>query len=900
MSVRVAGMIPVPTEQRRLKLQEDLALKVCNLARGDFLTFVQWNMREFIISEIHRKISEKLMALERGDIKRLMIFMPPRSGKTQLATVFFPAWCLGRHPSWQILAVSHSTDYIETKGAEIRDVIKSAAYSLVFPETTIRRDQHAARRWVTSRKGVFNAAGVGSGIAGKGAHLAIIDDPISEQDAYSKVKRETVNDWYQGFRVRLQPGARIILIMTRWHHNDLAGHLLKIAEENPTADQWEVLSIPGELDEAAAKLLNSKKGESCFPEFWPIEELLATKASVTPSFWAAQYLQQPSIEEGGIIKTKWWQEWDYVDPPDCHYILQSLDTAYSSKQTASYSVITTMGVFRDAEGVNNVCILGCKRGHWEYPDLKDRVMRSYEQHQPDVVLVESRASGQSLLQDMNYTGIPFVDYMPDRDKVSRAHVVSDIFRWKKVWIPKINTKTGQPLKWADDVIEECVVEGTLIITNRGVKPVQDLEPGDEVLTHRGRFRPILNLSKRQTTELCRVEAKSLDPLVLTPEHPVYAAKLSKLRGLEGVDWVSAKDVIARKYRNVVRKGKEVREAYPSQCHACTLPVVKAERLRKTLDLRDWLSLPSGKKYRIVEDDARVATTHGTIKAIKWEQPLDHAFGRIIGLFLAEGSSNRYQATWSFNHKTEQDLVDEVTSFARIRLGISTSISNRGSVTNVNINAPILERFFDEFGHGAPNKRIPQWVWEAPKSFITGIISGYADGDGYRAPNGIVDCTTVSPSLAWGIRLLGLMIGQPMTVLSARKAGKATIAGRTCKTKKTYKILWREKRYNNGATLTTKELAMHSVMKKSNIQTKNPVYVYNMDVLEDNSYCTTGGIVHNCAQFPNGEYDDIVDTITQGLDWLRKSGQLSRPGDTVMEEDVWKKSKDWKPRRRFYY
>ena len=230
-------------------------------ARDDLLAFIMVMNPGFSVGPHHRVLCDELMKLEKNDIDRLMIFISPRASKSLITSTYFPAWALGRNPYWQEIAVSHSDDLATRFGRAIRDIINTEQYKHIFPHINIRRDNRAANSWGLQHKGKeagsFLAAGSGSGIAGFGAHLAIIDDPISEQDAYSKARRDGLNEWYSsGLRTRLMPKGKVVLVMTRWHENDLAGHLLSLEDDTPMADEWEVIRIPALNTTESLKILD--------------------------------------------------------------------------------------------------------------------------------------------------------------------------------------------------------------------------------------------------------------------------------------------------------------------------------------------------------------------------------------------------------------------------------------------------------------------------------------------------------------------------------------------------------------------------------------------------------------------------------------------------------------------
>jgi len=451
-----------------ISLKGFLAQKVEEQSKDDFLTFVKL-MAPSIVSDFkmgnHIKvISNKLKELEKGKIKRLMVFLPPRSSKSVLCSKLFPAWYIGRHPEHEILTVSHSDQLSSDFGRSVRDVVSTEEFQKIFRGVQLRSDVRAAGKWKTNQGGMYYAAGVRSQIAGRGAHIAILDDVMSEEDSYSEAGRRYVKEWYPaGLRTRIMPNGSILIINTRYHYDDLCGWLLKQEENAGDYDiiPWDVVKIPAWLDEDAAELLELPVGGSYFPEWKPDDVLRVDeheiKASNGSRYWNSLYMQDPTPEEGGLIKKKWIQEWDEDDPPSCEFVIQTYDTAFSTRTTADYSVIQTWGIFylydQDDSGyenyVANLILLGNVKGRYEYPELRRLAQRLYADNKPDVCMIEKKASGQSLIQDMRRAGLPVMEYTPDRDKVSRVYAASPIMEAGRVWIP------GNK-KWSEDLIEELI------------------------------------------------------------------------------------------------------------------------------------------------------------------------------------------------------------------------------------------------------------------------------------------------------------------------------------------------------------------------------------------------------------------------------------------------------------
>jgi predicted phage terminase large subunit-like protein len=248
-------------------------------------------------------------------------------------------------------------------------------------------------------------------------------------------------DWYTGGpRQRLQPGGSIVLVQTRWSEKDMTGQLLKAQAKNPLADQWEVVELPAIFED----------GTPCWPEYWSLGDLTSVKESIPPSKWNAQYQQNPTGEENAIIRREQWRCWEKEKIPHLEYVIQSYDTAFSKKQTADYSAITTWGVFYPNEGGSgpNLILLDSQKGRWDFPELKQIALDNYKFWEPDTVIVEAKASGTPLTQELRSMGIPVVNFTPSRgnDKVTRVHSVSPLFEAGMVWAPDET--------WADELIEE--------------------------------------------------------------------------------------------------------------------------------------------------------------------------------------------------------------------------------------------------------------------------------------------------------------------------------------------------------------------------------------------------------------------------------------------------------------
>jgi predicted phage terminase large subunit-like protein len=265
-------------------------------ARQSLLSFTEYTNPLYHSAEHHRRICEKLEAVERGDIDRLMIFMPPRHGKSELASKRFPAWCLGRKPQRQIIAASYNSDLANDFGRNVRNIVDEPEFREVFSNVSLAADSHAANRMNTNHGGAYVAAGVGTAVTGRGAHIALIDDPFKDrEEADSERRRDLVWDWYRStLFTRLMPQGAIVLIQTRWHEDDLAGRLL--ASES----DWEVLELPA-VD---------ADGKALWPEWYDEQALERIKSTIGPREWSALYQQRPQPDEGTFFQRDWLKEWD--------------------------------------------------------------------------------------------------------------------------------------------------------------------------------------------------------------------------------------------------------------------------------------------------------------------------------------------------------------------------------------------------------------------------------------------------------------------------------------------------------------------------------------------------------------------------------------------------------------
>ena len=435
----VSNLESYDTQALKLLLKKAISDKQ-EATQKDFLKFTKTVWPDFIEGKHHQIYAEKLNRIANGELKRLIVNMPPRHTKSEFASHLFPAFFMGRNPKAKLIQTTHTGELAVSFGRKTKNLIESDEYEKVFPEVRLAADSKAAGRWQSNHGGEYFAAGVGGAITGRGADLLIIDDPHSEQDALSPTVLDSHYEWYtSGPRQRLQPGGAIVVVMTRWSIKDLTGRLIEAQGKDENADQWEVVEFPAILP----------SGKPMWSGFWNIQALEQVKASIPLKKWNAQWMQAPTSEEGALIKRDWWRVWDKENVPGLEFIIQSYDTAFSKKETADFSAITTWGVFRPEDGgAPNLILLDARKDRWNFPELKKVAMEEYRYWEPEMVLIEAKASGMPLTHELQKMGIPVINFTPSKgnDKHARVNSVAPLFESGAIWAPKKS--------FAEDVIEE--------------------------------------------------------------------------------------------------------------------------------------------------------------------------------------------------------------------------------------------------------------------------------------------------------------------------------------------------------------------------------------------------------------------------------------------------------------
>jgi predicted phage terminase large subunit-like protein len=413
-----------------------------DLLRRDFACFARRAFSElnpqtpFLLGWHFEIIAAKLAAVFEGRIRRLIINLPPRHLKSHLASVAFPAWCLGRKPSAQILCVSYAQELADKLSRDCRRVVASDWYRWIFPTRLSPRHQ-AVPEFDTTVQGCRIATSVGGVLTGRGADIIIIDDPLKPEEALSEAHRQGANEWFDHTlysRLNDKQHGAIVLIMHRLHEDDLVGHVL--AQED-----WEIVRLPAIAEDDETILYDSLLGQRCFERrrgeaLHPAREPLAMFEQIRKTIgeynFAGQYQQMPAPLGGGLVKAGWFRRYAAEEGPPFERIVQSWDTASKATELSDFSVCTSWGIHG-----KNLYLLDVLRRRMEYPELKRAVREQYEQLRPSVVLIEDKASGTQLIQELIAEGLYAVTrYQPQLDKVMRMHAQTAMIENGFVHLPK--------------------------------------------------------------------------------------------------------------------------------------------------------------------------------------------------------------------------------------------------------------------------------------------------------------------------------------------------------------------------------------------------------------------------------------------------------------------------------
>lgn len=413
--------------------RSELEQAVRSLAHHHLLDFALVLHPDFLISRHLEKLAEKLEKIEKGEVKRLMVFMPPRHGKSLLCSQLFPAWYLGRNPNKQIIAASYSTELARDFGRKVRNTLTEQEYKYIFPDVSLAEDSQSIGKFNTNHDGTYVATGIGGSITGRGADVLLIDDVHKDrQEADSEVMRNNVWNWYTSVaRTRLMPDGAIIVIMTRWHKDDLAGRLLK-AQASGEGEQWEVVSFPA---------LN-ENNESLWPSRYPDEELLKIKKAIGPREFSCLFQQNPLDSETQVFHSEFFRYYEQLPPKQEGYeqmITMTVDPAFTKRKTSDYSAIVVC-----AKIIDKTYVLEYVRKRLQPSELIDEILRMYKKWQPYKLGIEAFAAqsviGFYLQEKAASTGIniTYEELKQTDDKITKIKRLEPYIREGKIlWKPEM-------------------------------------------------------------------------------------------------------------------------------------------------------------------------------------------------------------------------------------------------------------------------------------------------------------------------------------------------------------------------------------------------------------------------------------------------------------------------------
>lgn len=438
----------------------DIKRERARRARNSLLNFTLYTSPNYDANWHHVNLMNALERMYQGQVNRLMVFMPPRHGKSEIVSRRFPAYVLGRNPNLEIIGTSYSASLASSMNRDVQRIIDSPEYFDIFPDTTlsgsnVRSDargsylRNSDEFEIVGYNGSYKSAGIGGGITGSGADIAIIDDPIKNRaEAESKTHRDKVFDWFTStLYTRLEKNARVLITLTRWHEDDLAGRLLKLAENDPDAEQWEIISYPALFDEKTPNKDPTdprKQGQALWPAKYNEQTLATMKTTVGTYEWSALYEQQPTPSSGGIIKREWFNDYKVL-PSRFDEVIQSWDMTFKDAKESDYVVGQVWGRL----GADKY-LLDQVRGQFDFPQTI-RVLKSLSAKWPNAraKLIEDKANGPAVISTLKGQISGLIPVEPQGSKEARAYAVSPQIEAGNVYLPE-----DKP--WVHDFIEEWV------------------------------------------------------------------------------------------------------------------------------------------------------------------------------------------------------------------------------------------------------------------------------------------------------------------------------------------------------------------------------------------------------------------------------------------------------------
>ena len=421
-------------------------------ARRNLINFTKHTKPDYDTNWHHERLSDALGRLERKEIKRLMVFMPPRHGKSELVSRRFPAFILGKNPQANIISTSYSATLASSMNRDVQRIIDSPEYEQLFPDTKLGTGagylRNSEQFEVVGTGGYYLSAGVGGGITGRGADYAIIDDPVKNRaEAESKVFRDKVYDWFTStLYTRLEKDACVLITLTRWHEDDLAGRLLQLAEDDPNADQWEVINYPAMRLDMNDPTDPRELGEALWENKYDNKSLLAFKSTIGTYEWSALYEQNPSPSGGSMIQRDWIQYYKIL-PGKFDEIVQSWDFAFDKSESSSYVVGQVWGkVGADKYLIDRV------RDRMDFTQSLRAVKNMSAKHpRAKAKFMEKKANGAAIMNSLKREISGIIPVNPDGSKVERAYAIQPQFEAGNVFIPDPSIAP-----WVNDYVEEIV------------------------------------------------------------------------------------------------------------------------------------------------------------------------------------------------------------------------------------------------------------------------------------------------------------------------------------------------------------------------------------------------------------------------------------------------------------
>lgn len=458
-------------------------------AEASFEGFVRIVEPTFTLADFQLDLIRKLDKLEKGELvddqgrpaRNLLVTMPPRHAKSTFSTVLFPAYFMARNPTRYILSCSYNAMLASDFGRQVRDKASGIEVQQAFPDFKMSSDSRAADVWRTELGGAYFGVGIGGTTTGRPANLLIVDDPVkSREDAESATQRNKIWDFYTAaLSTRLQPDGQgqapsQIVILTRWHPDDLAGRLMRTQDwkdglwmhldypaiktvagkkvsRRSLPKEHPMYVEPGELSNLAKgkRYHQETKEVALWPERFPLDEL-RRRERLNPRDFASLYQQQPYIEGGNILKSEWWSYYpEDMNPTNFQTVIIAADTAFKKTETADFSVAIVAGLTQEGD----IYIVDVHRGRWDYPELRTKLINinaTWRGRGLRALYVEDKASGQSIIQDLRReSGIAVVPYKVVNDKVSRINGITPLIQGGRVFLPEKAT-------WLDEFVEECV------------------------------------------------------------------------------------------------------------------------------------------------------------------------------------------------------------------------------------------------------------------------------------------------------------------------------------------------------------------------------------------------------------------------------------------------------------